>query len=153
MRMILLIECVILCIVFTLIIMPAQYKDPMVMIMSYPPNVIKRVEQLPQYKGCIKERKKKHIGKKIFGIGVMHNNGVRIDAVALFVRTFLGKYTIETMVPAMMILMIFFNILGWIALLVIGLLVVLEVVVFVVSKTKAGINRNRLCKSNDFRQR
>ena len=80
------------------------------------------------------------IGKKIFGIGVMHNNGVRIDAVALFVRTFLGKYTIETMVPAMMILMIFFNILGWIALLVIGLLVVLEVVVFVVSKTKAGIH-------------
>lgn len=66
--MILLIECVILCILFTLIIMPAQYKDPMVMIMSYPPNVIKRVEQLPQYAGCIKERKKKHISKKIFGV-------------------------------------------------------------------------------------
>ena len=57
--MILSIECVILCILFTLIIMPAQYKDPMVMIMSYPPNVIKRVEQLPQYAGCFKERKKK----------------------------------------------------------------------------------------------
>ena len=66
--MILLIECVILCILFTLIIMPAQYKDPMSMIMSYPPNVIKRVEQLPQYAGCIKEREKKHISKKIFGV-------------------------------------------------------------------------------------
>ena len=66
--MILLIECVILCIVFTLIILPAQYKDPMSMIMSYPPNVIKRVEQLPQYAGCIKEREKKHISKKIFGV-------------------------------------------------------------------------------------
>ena len=65
--MILVIECVILCIVFTLIILPVQYKDPMVMIMSYPPNVIKRVEQLPQYAGCIKEREKKHIAKKIFG--------------------------------------------------------------------------------------
>ena len=32
--MILVIECVILCIVFTLIILPVQYKDPMVMIMS-----------------------------------------------------------------------------------------------------------------------
>ena len=62
--MILVIECVILCIVFTLIILPVQYKDPMVMIMSYPPNVIKRVEQLPQYAGCIKEREKKHIAKK-----------------------------------------------------------------------------------------
>ena len=66
--MILAIECVVLCIVFTLIILPAQYKDPMVMIMSYPPNVIKRVEQLPQYAGCIKEREKKHISKKIFGV-------------------------------------------------------------------------------------
>ena len=66
--MILVIECVILCIVFTLIILPVQYKDPMVMIMSYPPNVIKRVEQLPQYAGCIKEREKKHIAKKIFGL-------------------------------------------------------------------------------------
>ena len=66
--MILIAECIVLCIIFTLIILPAQYKDPMVMIMSYPPNVIKRVEQLPQYAGCIKERKKKHISKKIFGV-------------------------------------------------------------------------------------
>ena len=66
--MILVIECVILCIVFTLMILPAQFKDPMVMIMSYPPNVIKRVEQLPQYSGCIKEKEKKHISKKIFGL-------------------------------------------------------------------------------------
>lgn len=66
--MILIAECIVLCIIFTLIILPAQYKDPMVMIMSYPPNVIKRVEQLLQYAGCIKERKKKHISKKIFGV-------------------------------------------------------------------------------------
>lgn len=66
--MILVIECVVLCIVFTLVILSAQYKDPMVMIMSYPPNVIKRVEQLPQYEGCIKEKEKKHISKKIFGL-------------------------------------------------------------------------------------
>ena len=66
--MILAIECVVLCVIFTLIILPAQYKDPMVMIMSYPPNVIKRVEQLPQYAGCIKQKEKKHISKKIFGL-------------------------------------------------------------------------------------
>lgn len=55
--MILIAECIVLCIIFTLIVLPAQYKDPMVMIMSYPPNVIKRVEQLPQYAGCIKEKR------------------------------------------------------------------------------------------------
>lgn len=62
--MILPIECAALCIIFTLIILPAQYKDPISMIMSYPPNVIKRVEQLPQYEGCIKEREKKHMSKE-----------------------------------------------------------------------------------------
>ena len=66
--MILIVEGSVLCIIFTLIILPAQYKDPLSMIMSYPPNVIKRVEQLPQYEGCIKEREKKHISKKIFGV-------------------------------------------------------------------------------------
>lgn len=66
--MVLAIECVVLCIIFTLIIMPVQYKNPISMIMSYPPNVIKRVEQLPQYEGCIREREKKHISKKIFGV-------------------------------------------------------------------------------------
>ncbi len=66
--MILFIECVILCIAFTLIILPAQYKNPIKMIMSYPPNVIKRVEELPQYKDVIKQEEKKHVGKKIFGV-------------------------------------------------------------------------------------
>ena len=63
--MILIAECIVLCIIFTLIILPAQYKDPMVMIMSYPPNVIKRVEQLPQYAGCIKERKKYVLNRRL----------------------------------------------------------------------------------------
>ena len=66
--MILFIQCIACCLLFTLVILPAQYRDPINMIMSYPPNVIKRVEQLPQYEGCIKEREKKHICKKIFGV-------------------------------------------------------------------------------------
>lgn len=66
--MILLIQCVVCCFLFTLVILPAQYKDPISMIMSYPPAIIKRVEQLPQYQGTIKQREKAHIGKKIFGV-------------------------------------------------------------------------------------
>lgn len=38
------------------------------MIMSYPPAIIKRVEELPQYKGTIKQREKSHISKKIGGL-------------------------------------------------------------------------------------
>lgn len=66
--MILLIECIIFCGLFTLMILPAQYKDPIKMIMSYPPNIIKRVEQLPQYQGKIKQREKSHLKKKLFGV-------------------------------------------------------------------------------------
>lgn len=66
--MLLIIECIVCCVLFTLIILPAQYKDPIKMIMSYPPEVIKRVEELPQYKGTIRQREKAHIGKKIFGL-------------------------------------------------------------------------------------
>ena len=66
--MILFLECIVSCLLFTLMILPAQYKDPIKMIMSYPPNIRKRVEELPQYRDSIQKREKTHIGKKIFGI-------------------------------------------------------------------------------------
>lgn len=66
--MALIIQCIICCLLFTIAILPAQYKDPVNMIMSYPPEIIKRVEQLPQYKGTIKQREKSHISKKIVAI-------------------------------------------------------------------------------------
>lgn len=66
--MILFIQCVVCCLLFTLAILPAQYKDPINMIISYPPKIRQRVEELPQYKGMIKQRKKAHVVKKIFGL-------------------------------------------------------------------------------------
>ena len=47
------------------------------------------------------------LGKKIFGIAVMRDDGVRITPFVLFVRTVLGKYTIETMVPIFLIYLAF----------------------------------------------
>lgn len=66
--MLLLIECIIACVLFTLVILIPQYKDPISMIMSYPPNVIKRVEQLPQYKDKIKQKEKSHLITKLIGV-------------------------------------------------------------------------------------
>lgn len=95
--MALFIQCVACCLVFTIIILPAQYKDPMNMIMSYPPAIIKRVEELPQYKGCIKQREKSHMTKKILGLlffvfllaGVAYLSGCRS-----FGATFLHVFTL-----------------------------------------------------------
>jgi len=66
--MLLTVQCIVCCIIFTLIILPAQYKNPLCMIASYPPAVRKRVAQLPEYKDVITEKEKKHMGKKVFGI-------------------------------------------------------------------------------------
>ena len=52
------------------------------------------------------------LGKKIFGIAVMRIDGVKLTPLQLFVRTVLGKYTVETMIPVMLILMIYFNFIG-----------------------------------------
>ena len=52
------------------------------------------------------------VGKKVFGIGLIKNNGVKINTVSLFIRTILGKFAIETMVPLLMILMMLLGTIG-----------------------------------------
>jgi len=65
------------------------------------------------------------LGKKIFGIGLMQQDGVKVNGRVMFVRTILGKYTIETMVPVLILLMIWFGILGLVGTLVLaGILLV-----------------------------
>ena len=93
----LLIQCIVCCLLFTLIILPAQYKDPISMIMSYPPKIRERVESLPQYKETIKQREKSHFSKKIFGLlffvivlsGVAYFSGCRS-----FSTTFVHVFTL-----------------------------------------------------------
>ena len=55
--MLLVIECMITCIIFAVIVLSTQYKDPVKYIMSYPPEIRKRVESLPEYKNSIKKEK------------------------------------------------------------------------------------------------
>ena len=66
------------------------------------------------------------LGKKIFGIGVMRVDGVRVTPVVLFIRSILGKYTIETMVPIFIIMQLIFGSLGTVGLGVLLLIVILE---------------------------
>jgi len=65
--MALLIQCIILCIIFSLIILIPQFKNPVSQITSYPPAIRKRVESLPQYKNSLPQTKKKSIVRKIVG--------------------------------------------------------------------------------------
>ena len=47
------------------------------------------------------------LGKKIFGLAVMKQNSVRISGPVLFVRTILGKYAVELMIPTFVIIKLF----------------------------------------------
>ena len=80
------------------------------------------------------------LGKKMFGIAVMKENGVKINTISLFIRTLLGKYTFETMIPLLLILMIFWNAIGIVGPIVIFGILVVEVVLMITSKTNSTIH-------------
>lgn len=77
------------------------------------------------------------LGKKVFGIAVMHAEGIKITPLQLFVRTVLGKFTFELMIPIYIIIMIFFNSIGLVGILVLAALLVSEIICLVRSKTGA----------------
>lgn len=80
------------------------------------------------------------IGKKVFGLAVMRTNCVKISNSVLFVRSILGLYTMETMVPVLFILMINFGMLGLIGLLMLLLLLILQIGVMIYTKTNSSIH-------------
>lgn len=80
------------------------------------------------------------LGKKVFGVAVMRTNAVKLTPPVLFVRAILGKFTIEIMVPVMLALMVAFGSLGFVGVLVIGLLLILEIVVFCATRTSSFIH-------------
>jgi len=80
------------------------------------------------------------LGKKIFGIGLMHTNGVRIKPVTLFIRTILGKYAIETMVPVLILVMIYFGSIGIVGTLVLGLILLTQVILLISTHTNSMIH-------------
>ena len=48
-------------------------------------------------------------GKKMFGICLMMDNGVKVRTLPLFVRALLGKFTVETMIPVYAAVYLFFG--------------------------------------------
>ena len=70
------------------------------------------------------------LGKKLFGIGVMRIDSVRLPSVLLFARTVLGKFTIGTMIPVYVVIMIIFGRLGMFGTVLIGALLLVQAILF-----------------------
>lgn len=80
------------------------------------------------------------LGKKVFGLAVMQNDGVRLRAVGLFIRTVLGKYAVETMIPVIILMMVFWGTIGVMGPIVLFAILAVEAAVMMGTKTNAMIH-------------
>lgn len=80
------------------------------------------------------------IGKKVFGLGVMRVEGVKVNGVCMFIRTVLGKYTIETMIPVMMALMLWFGSIGEVGWIIVAVILVAEAALLLTTRERAMIH-------------
>lgn len=81
------------------------------------------------------------VGKYVFSLCLVRENSVRVTPLQLFIRAILGKYTIETMVPAYIILMMFFGaITPLVALIFIGVLLILQIILMSVTKYNQSLH-------------
>ena len=80
------------------------------------------------------------LGKKIFGLAVMRTNGVKLGGQAHFIRSIIGKYTMETMVPVYILLMIIFGNLGAVGTVLLILILLLEIFTMCYTKTRSTIH-------------
>lgn len=80
------------------------------------------------------------LGKKIFGLCVMRTDCVRVTGLQLFVRSILGKYTIETMAPVLILVMLYFGTVGLTGTLVLGLILLLQIIALCATRNNCAIH-------------
>lgn len=80
------------------------------------------------------------LGKRAFGIALVRQDCVRISSMQLFVRTLLGKYTIETMIPVYMGLMFLWGMLDLTGVIVVAGLTITQAICLIVNRNNAAIH-------------
>ena len=80
------------------------------------------------------------LGKKIFGVAVIREDGVKISPMILFVRSILGKCTVETMLPLLIILMIYWQVMDFFGTLVLLGILILQLLVFATTKERKFVH-------------
>lgn len=80
------------------------------------------------------------VGKKAFSIGLMRVDGVRVTPLQLFVRSLLGKYTVETMIPVFILMMFFWNAMDMTGTVILAGLLVVELICVIVNPHNALIH-------------
>lgn len=77
------------------------------------------------------------VGKKVFALAVMRTDGVKLSTLQLFARSVLGKFTVETMIPVYILLMLFWGTMGVLGLVVLAALFIAQAILVVVTQTNS----------------
>ena len=80
------------------------------------------------------------LGKKIFGIGVMRTDGVKVTPLQMFVRSIMGKCTVETLVPVFVVIMIVLRVTGIVGLAILAAIILSEIVLLIATKERTPIH-------------
>lgn len=80
------------------------------------------------------------VGKKVFGIGLVNQNCVKITTLSLFARALLGKFAIETMFPVLLVFLFFFGGIGPLAIILFAALLLLNAILFFATRNRTPIH-------------
>ena len=80
------------------------------------------------------------VGKRVFGLCVIRSDCVRMTNVQLFVRTLLGKFAVETMIPIYIIMMVFWGIMGMGGTLILFALLLAQIIILIANRRNAAIH-------------
>ncbi|MBQ7392051.1 MAG: RDD family protein [Clostridia bacterium] len=80
------------------------------------------------------------LGKKIFGVAVMRIDGVKISPLFLLVRTVLGKYTVETMIPVFVLLSVVLRTASIVTLVLLLLLIIAQVALLIFTQARTPLH-------------
>lgn len=80
------------------------------------------------------------LGKKIFALGLIRTDSVRVNSMQLFARAVLGKFTVETMIPVYIMIMVFFGNMGIAGTMVLMAMGAVQLILLIVTRNSSQIH-------------
>ena len=80
------------------------------------------------------------LGKKIFGVAVMRMDGVKVSPMILLIRTVLGKYAVETMIPVFVLLSLLLGTASIVTLVLLLLLIVAQIALLIFTQANTPLH-------------
>ena len=85
------------------------------------------------------------LGKKAFGVALMRNDGIKVTTFMMFARSILGKYTVETMMPVLLLVSMFFNGGSGFSVMLLAAFLLAQIIIPLATRNKTAIHDLMAC--------